>query len=158
MTQEINEAGIALIKRHELCVLKPYLDPVGIWTIGWGHTGEVAGVPLGGASAPLTQAQADALLLSDLDSAEDIVDDFLSGLPVKINSNQYSALVSLSFNCGEGPLRGTLGTLMQNNLFPAAADEFLRWNHAGGRVLDGLTKRREEERELFLTPVEEQGF
>ncbi|MGL4733219.1 MAG: lysozyme, partial [Fusobacteriaceae bacterium] len=70
---------------------------------------------------------------------------------VKINKNQFDALVSFCYNCGSGNLQtSTLLRKLNAGDYPGAAEEFPRWNRAGGKVLNGLIKRREAEKELFL--------
>jgi lysozyme len=143
---KINEKGLALIKECESCKLKSYRDIVGIWTIGWGHTGSEVNPDL-----IWTQEQADNQLRQDLGRVEDGVSDRLE---VDVNENQFSALVSLAYNIG---LRNfnTSGLLKQVNLgnFDIAAERFLLWDKASGREVPGLMRRREQERSLFLTPV-----
>ena len=90
-----NADGIALIKSFEGCILKSYLDQGGVWTIGWGHTGDDVSEGL-----VWTQDQADAAFLSDLhDKAEDPVNQLVK---ITINANQFSALCSLCYNIGWG--------------------------------------------------------
>lgn len=147
--RETKQAGIDLIRHFEGCELTAYPDPATgdePWTIGVGHTG--ADVHPGLA---ITQSEADALLKRDLKRFERGV---TLALCTEINDNQYAACISFSFNLGNAAFKSS--TLLQKinaRDFDCAADEFLRWNKAGGRVMAGLTKRREAERELFLTPV-----
>jgi len=143
---KINELGLDLIKEFESCKLKSYQDIVGIWTIGWGHTGPEVKPDL-----IWTREQADNQLRQDLGRFEEGVSDRLD---VDVNENQFSALVSLAYNIGLGNFNGS-GLLKQINLgnFEIAAERFLMWNQAGGKVSEGLTRRREAERALFLTGV-----
>lgn len=169
--REINEAGLALVKKWEGILdgdpttvnLDPYLDPVGIWTIGWGHAiVDVKGKFLRGWPARelarslypggITLAQAETLLRADLlDASRDV--SILVKVP--LNENQFSALVSFHFNTGG--LRGSTLLRKINNYEDGADKQFLRWTK--GRVdgelvvLPGLVKRREEERQLFLKAV-----
>lgn len=135
--------GIELIKRHESLIQTAYLDPVGIWTIGYGHTG---GVKSGDV---VSEAQAEQLLREDLSTAERAVNSH--GL--RLNQNQFDALVSFTFNCGSGNLaRSTLlKKVKRNSNDPTIADEFRKWKYGGGRVLPGLVKRREEELKLYFS-------
>lgn len=158
----VNEEGLEIIKRFEGLSLKPYLCPAGVPTIGFGHT---AGVRLD--SAPITEAEAEELLLRDVRIAEDVV---RSNVFTMLNVNQFSALTSFVFNVGAGK-RGvksgfvtlmdgrpsTLRTLINRGEFEGAADEMLRWNRGGGKLLAGLTTRRQAERALFLKPVQEEA-
>lgn len=143
---KINQAGLELIKSHEGCSLKAYPDPGTHgepYTIGYGHTG---GVKLGDT---ITQTRAEDVLRDDLCKFEVGVEELLF---VDVTSNQFSALVSFAFNVGLHNL--SMSTLLKKlNLddMSGAAEEFLKWNKAAGRVLPGLTARREAERELFLS-------
>jgi lysozyme len=98
-----------------------------------------------------TQEQADKRLRDDLDIFAKQVEPLVK---VDINDNQFAALVSFAYNVGANNLKkSTLLTLVNQKNFTAAADEFVKWNKAQGKVLKGLTKRRETEKRLFLTPV-----
>jgi lysozyme len=161
--------AVSLVKQYEgipgfgdgTGTIRPYLDPVGIWTIGWGHAIESGGHFLrGNAALPevkalypdgITVAQAEALLQSDLDRAGAGV---LSVASAALNDNQYGALTSFTFNLGLANLRAsTLLAELNSGNFSGAADQFLNWCHANGCVLPGLLKRRTAERSLFLQPV-----
>ena len=143
---KINEAGLDLIKRNEGCKLFAYQDMIGVWTIGFGHTGKDVTRGL-----TITDDQAEVLLLKDLERFESGVSDLLE---VDVNENQFSALVSFAYNLGLGNLaRSGLLKNVNKEDFKNAANSFLLWNKAGGHVVEGLTRRREEEKELFLTTV-----
>ncbi len=138
----INQDGLNLIKSFEGRELDAYLDAVGVWTIGYGHT---QGVYEG---MTITEAQAEELLRKDLAEFEAAVSE---GVQVSINDNQFSALVSFTFNLGADSLfESTLLKLLNQGDFQGAADQFTRWNKAGGQELEGLTRRRKAERALFL--------
>lgn len=145
--REINQAGIDLIKSFESCSLVPYQDIKGVWTIGFGHTQDVDST-----SARINSEEAEALLYEDLSAAEAIVCQIVD---VDLTDNQFAALVSLTFNCGNAPLLGTLGTLLNTSCYSQAADFILKWDHARingvETVVDGLSRRRQAERTLFLT-------
>src|SRR5271170_7014409 len=94
---KINEAGLELIKRNEGCRLKAYRDVVGILTIGYGHTGYDVHV-----GQTITQDEADTLLASDLHDFEDGISDYVE---IDLTSNQFSALVSFTYNVGLGNLQ-----------------------------------------------------
>lgn len=144
----ISQKGINLIKEFEGCQLKAYRDPVGIWTIGFGHT---AGVYEG---QTITQEQAENILRSDLGIYENGVE---TAVKVVINQNQFDALVSFTYNLGVGALKTSdLLKKVNTNDFNGAANEFGRWVNAGGQVLQGLVRRREAERQLFILPVQQQ--
>jgi GH24 family phage-related lysozyme (muramidase) len=135
----ISANGIKLIQSFEGCVLVGYKDPVGVPTIGWGHTG---GVVVG---QRITQKQADDLLKQDLKRFVDAV----NGLGLKLNQNQFDALVSFSFNVGAGNLK----TLVKGRTLSQIANAIPLYNRAGGEVLKGLVRRRQAEKDLFLKPI-----
>lgn len=138
-----NIDGINLIKSFESCRLQSYLCPAGVWTIGWGHT---KGVFKG---QTITQATADILLEQDLTQYENIVKGLTN--EESLTSNQYSALVSFAYNCGEGNLRSsTLLKKVNDRNFTGAAQEFDKWVNGGGKKLPGLIRRRAAEKALFL--------
>jgi len=139
---KINEAGLALIKSFEGCKLKAYKDSVGIWTIGYGH---IEGVAEG---LTCSQEQADTLLRGDLARIEAGVS---KAVCVPLTENQFSALVCFAFNVGVGSLnKSTLLKKLNAHNMSEAAEQFLVWNKAGGKVLKGLTTRRTAERALFI--------
>lgn len=117
-------------------------------TIGYGHTG--ADVKPG---MRITPEEGLALLGKDCEWAEDSVN---SHVTIPINQNEFDALVCFTFNCGVGAFQGSglLKCLNANNREGAVA-EFAKWNHASGKVLAGLTRRRADEVALFKTPVKE---
>lgn len=138
------EKGLALIKQSEGLRLAAYKDSVGIPTIGWGHTG--ADVKMG---QTITQDRAVDLLKADLAKFEKAVGRLVR---VVISQNQFDALVCLTYNIGARALEdSTLLKKLNTSDFAGAADQFPRWNKAGGQVLPGLVKRRAAERQLFLS-------
>lgn len=142
---QISQNGINLIKRFEGLDLTAYRDNVNVLTIGWGHT---EGVTEG---ETITESQAEKLLEEDLQIFVEHVNELVK---VPINQNQFDALVSFAFNEGWQALaKSTLLKFVNESNFEEAANEFLRWDLAGGKVLPGLEARREKERSLFLTPV-----
>lgn len=142
-SRRIGQKGLDLIKRFEGLRLRSYLCPANVWTIGYGHTGNVT------ANQIVTSEQAESILKTDLRKFEQAVTDSVSAA---LNQNQFDALVSLAFNIGSGAFaKSTLVKLLNNRDYSGAAEQFLRWNQAGGRVLDGLSKRRAAERALFLS-------
>lgn len=146
---KITEKGINLIKKYEGCKLKAYLCPAHIPTIGWGNTAYKNGskVKLGDT---ITQEQADELLIHILNYFSDGISHAITK---ELTDNQYNALLSFSYNLGLGNLR--VSTLLKKvNADPndlSIKAEFLKWNKAGGKILAGLTKRREEEATLYFT-------
>ncbi|WP_440216936.1 lysozyme [Chromobacterium piscinae] len=141
-----NTAGINLIKQFEGVRLQAYQDAVGVWTIGYGHTG-----PEVKAGIRISQQQAEQLLAADLEKFETGVG---KAVTVPLNANQFSALVSFSYNLGLGNLQSsTLLRLLNKGDYTGAAGQFPLWNKAGGNVLPGLSRRRLAEQTLFQTPV-----
>lgn len=141
---KINEDGLDLIKSFEGCELKAYKDIVGILTIGYGHTG--ADVK---ENQTISQAEAEEILKEDLERFEKGVTDLCKLVP--LNENQFSALVCFTFNVGLGAFKSsTMLKLLNAKEYAKAADQFPRWNKAGGKEVAGLTRRREAERQLFL--------
>ncbi len=139
----INSQGLELLKRFEGCRLKAYKDIVGIWTIGYGHIARVY------PGQTITQEEADQLLEEDLRHFESGVSSFVK---VNLTDNQFSALVCFSYNVGLGSLlKSHLLKRVNTEDFRGAAQEFLRWDSAGGVVRRSLLVRREAERALFLS-------
>jgi len=138
---EIGRLGINLIKEFEGIKLKSYRCPAGVLTIGYGHTGDVYEDQI------IDLDEAEEILKQDLEKFEDAVSD---AVIETLNQNQFDALVSFTYNLGAGALRkSTLLKLLNQNKHAEAAEQFLRWNKAGGMVLAGLTRRRLAEKELF---------
>jgi lysozyme len=140
---KINKSGLEIIKRFEGCKLKAYLCPAQIWTIGYGSTHNVY------EGLTISQIEANRRLQRDIEAIEAGISRFIK---VDVNPNQYSACVSLAFNIGVGAFRNsTLLKMINAGELAKAAEQFLVWKYAGGKILPGLVKRREAERELFLT-------
>lgn len=143
---KINDAGLALIKSFESLRLDSYPDPAtggDPWTVGYGHTG-----PEVHPGMTITEAEADALLAADVATFEQCVNDAVGA---HVNENEFGACVSLAFNIGCAAFRkSTLARLLREGRNEEAAEQFLRWNRAGGREMAGLTRRRRAERDLFL--------
>lgn len=145
---QTSEKGIALIKQFEGCKLTAYQDSVGVWTIGYGWTHPVDGKPIR-AGMTIKQETAERLLKSGLVSYESDVSRLVK---VGLSQGQFDALVSFTYNLGARSLStSTLLRKLNAGDYAGAADEFPRWNKAGGKVLNGLTRRREAERALFLS-------
>lgn len=139
--------GIELIKQFEGCKLTAYKCPAGVWTIGYGTTGKVDNKAIG-KDMKITKTKAESLLKEDLATFEKSVSNYVK---VPINQNQFDALVSFVYNVGAGALKGsTLLKKLNKKDYQGAAEEFLKWNKAGGKVMEGLKRRREAERKLFL--------
>ena len=138
-----SDDGIALIKEYEGLRLHAYQDAVGIWTVGYGHTGQDV-TP----AQAIDEPEADRLLREDVADAEKCISEHAHG---PLTQGQFDALCSFVFNLGCKAFAGsTLLQLINAGDMDAAAPQFLRWNKAGGRVLSGLTRRREAERDRFV--------
>jgi lysozyme len=141
----IGASGLTLIKVSEGRRLQTYIDPVGIPTVCYGHTGP--DVRLGQRYTP---EQCDAILLKDIKVHRDGV---MRCTRVPLNQNQSDAVVSLAFNIGVSRYcNSTLARKLNAGDYAGAANEFPKWTYAGGQQLPGLVTRREAERRLFLTP------
>ena len=145
------KAGIDLIKEFEGFRSKPYLDAVGVPTIGYGATHYGNGVKVKMSDKPITEAEASALLQDMLKQYEKAV---LDNVTSKINQNQFDALVSFTYNLGVANFKKStlLKKVNANPMDLTISHEFLRWNRAGGKVLAGLTRRRKAEAELYFRP------
>jgi lysozyme len=150
-----------LIKAFEGCESAPYLCPAKLWTVGYGHVlyPEQARLKVDQRSAyPLKTEhnrvwdadEIDGLLQKDLSRFEAGVSRLC---PASDDSQpQFDALVSFAFNVGLGNLQSsTLRMKYNRGDYGGAANEFLKWNKSGGKVLGGLVRRREAERMLFLS-------
>ncbi|EKM5720795.1 lysozyme [Enterobacter cloacae] len=145
---QTSDKGIALIKQFEGCKLTAYQDSVGVWTIGYGWTQPVDGKPIR-AGMTIKQETAERLLKTGLVRYESDVSRLVK---VGMTQGQFDALVSFTYNLGARSLStSTILRKLNTGDYAGAADEFLRWNKAGGKVLNGLTRRREAERALFLS-------
>lgn len=137
-----------LVASFEGCKLTAYQDQRGIWTIGFGHTGDV------NKGDTITADHAHVLLSNDLKIADKAV---AAAVSVVVNQNEWDAMVSLAFNIGGSAfLHSTLVRLLNSQDFDGAGNQFLIWNKTNGFANPGLTRRRVAERKLFVTPVEAQ--
>ena len=137
----ISQEGLSLIKKFEGCELEAYKCAAGVWTIGFGS---IKGVKQGDT---ITQEEADNLLLHEMDEYEGYINDAVN---VDLNQNQFDALVSWVFNLGPSNLSSsTLLTRINNKNWDDVPAQIKRWNKAGGKVLQGLIRRREAEALLF---------
>lgn len=139
---DISQLDTDIEKTNEGCKLTAYQDSVGVWTIGYGHTG--GGIVPG---MTITQECADAFLLSDLKIAFNAVE---ASVHTPLTVDEESALVDLVFNIGAGNFQhSTLLKLLNAGDYTGTALEFDKWDKAGGQVLAGLCRRRQEETDLF---------
>ncbi len=135
--------GLALTEQFEGLRLTAYQDSVGVWTIGYGHTGSDVHPGL-----TITQQQASDLLRKDVASAVATVNRLVS---VPLTQNQFDALVDFVFNAGAGNFAdSTLLRDLNAGNYAGAAAQFPRWVHAGNQILPGLVTRRNAEQALFL--------
>lgn len=138
---KISQEGIALIKKFEGCELKSYKCAAGVWTIGYGHTTLVE------KNQEITQEEADIILLADLEVYEDAVN---KASTVPLEQHQFDALVSWTFNLGGANLNAsTMLKVLNKGEYEEVPAQIKRWNKAGGKVLQGLIRRREAEALLF---------
>ena len=152
--------AIELIKHHEGVRFKPYLCPARLHTVGVGHVmyPDQAKLPLDQRSSVMlkpednrqfTQEEVDGILRHDLDRFERFVERYC---PVPLKQSEFDALVSFGFNVGLGTLqRSTLRQKVVRGDKEGAAEEFLKYSMAGGKILKGLQNRRRDERALFLS-------
>lgn len=137
--------GLALIKSFEGKRLVSYDDGVGVWTVGYGTT-RINGVKVQ-KGLTITDAQAELYLKSDLETFENVVNKVVT---IEVNQNQFDALVSLTYNIGATAFtNSTLLRKLNSGDFKGASEQFLVWNKGGGKVMTGLVRRREAEKELF---------
>lgn len=148
----ISKRGLDFIKKHEGFRNHPYLDPVGIPTIGYGFTYYLDGTRVTMDDEPLTMLKATEMLLKVVEIYEDAVNELVE---VELTQNQFDALVSFTFNVGSGAFKNS--TLLKRiNNDPNDPDidyQFKRWNKAGGKVLKGLKKRRNMEAWMYFEHI-----
>ena len=141
--------GLNLIKKYEGLRLSAYLCPASVVTIGYGTTKYPNGKKVLLGEKLSGEKEATQLLLSTLEPYEAAVNKHLPNL----NQCQFDALVSFAYNLGTGAL--IKSTLLKkakvNPNDPSIVDEFLKWNKAAGKVLNGLTNRRREEANLYFS-------
>jgi GH24 family phage-related lysozyme (muramidase) len=144
----ISDNGITLIKHFEGIRRNPYRDCVGLWTVGVGHLiGDGKSLP-DSWNRTFTDDEVDAILRNDLVRFEHGVTKFC---PVNLTQNEFDSLVCFSFNLGLGVLqRSTLRQKILRNDKKGAAEEILKYNKAGGKIIKGLVTRRQAEYKLFL--------
>ena len=156
----LDKKVLDMIVHHEGCKLRPYQCPALLWTVGVGHVIDPnhARVPLAerktlpipaGWDRILSGDEIDEILAKDLERFESGVRRLC---PTGLNTGRFGALVSFAFNVGLGNLQNSTLRMKHNRgEFEGAAEEFLKWNKAGGKELKGLTIRRKDERALYLS-------
>ena len=138
---KISENGLNLIKHFEGCELQAYKCPAGVWTIGYGH------IKTAHEGKVITQEQADEMLVEEMEEYESYIN---RAVKVELNQNQFDAMVSWVYNLGNGNLgASTLLKVLNMGDYAGVPAQMLRWNKAGGKVLEGLTRRRQAEADLF---------
>ncbi len=137
----ISKEGIDLIKHFEGCRLEAYEDAVAVPTIAYGR---IKDVKMGDSC---TQAQAEAWLDEELHEYEGYINDAVT---VALTQNQFDSLVSWVYNLGPSNLKSsTMLKVLNKEQYADVPEQIQRWNKAGGKVLEGLTKRRNAEALLF---------
>lgn len=148
--------GIAFLKGVEGLSLVPYLDSNSVPTIGNGATHYANGQRVTMQDEPITEKQADTLLMRLIPMYEKEVNTLVT---VPLNQNQYDALVSFVYNIGGNQFMTSTFLKKLNTLdYIGAANEFKRWKYSGGKVIQGLINRRAKEKVLFLMAVDKQEF
>ena len=138
---KISTEGIALIKKFEGCKLESYKCAAGVWTIGYGSTKLIT------QDMSITQDEAEKLLIKDIAEFEEFV---LEASEMPLSQHQFDALVSWTFNLGGGNLNSsTMLKVLNTGDYENVPTQIKRWNKAGGKVLEGLIRRREAEALLF---------
>ena len=156
---QLSKKGSDFIKSYERFMSNPYRDAVGVWTIGFGSTYYEDRRKVSGSDKPISEVRASELKqnIINMDFAPAVnllfADEIANG---QINQNQFDALLSLAYNIGT---RGLAGSSVYKNIkrgnYKAAADSFLAWNkgRVNGKLVElrGLTRRRNDERAMFLS-------
>ena len=133
--------GLSLIKKFEGCELEAYQCSAGVWTIGYGHTKGVT------PSDSISQEEAEQMLVDELHEYESYVNEYVT---VALSQNQFDALVSWVYNLGPANLKAsTMLKVLNSGKYEDVPAQIKRWNKAGGKVLEGLIRRREAEACLF---------
>ena len=134
--------GLSLIKKFEGCELYAYQCSAGVWTIGYGHTKDVE------PGMQITKEDAEEMLVEELHEYESYINDFVTA---PLSQNQFDALVSWVYNLGPANLKSsTMLKVLNAGDYDEVPAQMKRWNKAGGKVLEGLIRRREAESLLFL--------
>ena len=133
--------GIALIKKFEGCELEAYQCSAKVWTIGYGHTKDVV------EGMTISKEEAEEMLVDELHEYENYINQYVT---TALSQNQFDALVSWVYNLGPANLKAsTLLKVLNQGKYEDVPAQIKRWNKAGGKVLEGLIRRREAEACLF---------
>jgi len=148
--QKVSQSCIDLVKEFEGLSLKPYLCPAQVPTIGFGLTMYPNGTRVRIIDKPITEKEAELYLHEELNKFGKQVDSFTRD---DLTQSQFDALTSFCYNLGGGNLKSStlLKKVNLNPQDPTIKAEFLKWNKAGGKVLAGLTRRREAEAALYFS-------
>lgn len=147
-TPDIPDDAVKLAEEFEGFSATPYRDSAGVWTIGYGSTRDQLGHPVTAHTPAVTRVIAEGLMRRDLTTAATVVSNEVR---VPLTEEERAALVSFIYNVGQGNFHAsTLLRKLNAGDYEGAADQFARWNQAGGHVLAGLIRRRAAEREEFL--------
>ena len=139
---KISNNGLDLVKHFEGLVLEAYKCPAGVWTIGYGHTKDVQ------PGDEWSEDHAEHMLEVEMEEYEQYINDLVE---VELNQNQFDAMVSWVYNLGVGNLQSsTLLKVLNAGDYAGVPEQIMRWNKAGGKVLEGLTRRRQAEADLFV--------
>jgi lysozyme len=140
---KISEKGLELLKHYEGCELTAYRCSANVLTIGYGHTKGVT------EDMVITQEEADQMLHDEMPEYEGYINDKVT---VELNQDQFDAMVCWVYNLGSGNLSSsTLLKVLNDGDYDGVPEQMKRWNKAGGKVLNGLTKRRDSEAKLFCS-------
>ncbi len=147
---EISLSGANFIAQFEGFSAKPYTDAVGVWTIGYGTTMYPDGRKVASGDAPVSKEQGLNYLLHHVNA---LVSPYINKTFPSLSQPQFDSLCSFAYNLGAGALeRSSLRiSILKKIGCEEITENFARWNKAGGKVLAGLTRRREAEAKLFCT-------
>ena len=138
---KISEDGLELIKKFEGCETTAYQDSVGVWTIGFGHT---KGVEEG---QTCSIEDAESMLADEMDEYEGYINNMVK---VDLQQHEFDALVSWVYNLGPTNLgESTMLKVLNGGQFDRVPEEMNRWTRAGGKILEGLVRRRQAESLMF---------
>ncbi len=138
---KISENGLELIKKFEGCETTAYQDSVGVWTIGFGHT---KGVEEG---QTCSIEDAESMLADEMDEYEGYINNMVK---VELQQHEFDALVAWVYNLGPTNLgESTMLKVLNGGQFDRVPDEMNRWTRAGGKILEGLVRRRQAESLMF---------
>lgn len=141
MNMTYSKSGLDITKQFEGCSLSAYQDIAGIWTIGYGHVADVT------QGQTITQDEADALLIQDMQKAVDCVNN---SVIAELTQPEFDALVDFVFNVGcNGFRNSTMLRMLNRGDYSEAAGQFRHWEYAGGKIVAGLLRRRQAEAQEF---------